>query len=162
MGTKTFSVVTSISMVLALTVAVLSIIGVTITGLYPGIIVLLLVALIPIASKFYAKKIISKSNDFQRNYYTTLTIINLLSILVVLWMTFVIVHDRVLHDCCWFLSGGTFTIVNHKRLPDLKLLDRSCYCDTQLLQTSWHFHSNKKYFTKNLCNQIIALIFATI
>ena len=100
METKTFSVVTSISMVLALTVAVLSIIGVAITGFYPGIIVLLLVALIPIASKFYAKKIISKSNTFRRNYYTTLTIINLLSILVVLWMTFVIVHDRVLHDCC--------------------------------------------------------------
>jgi ABC-type transport system involved in cytochrome bd biosynthesis fused ATPase/permease subunit len=100
MGTKTFGVVTSVSMVLALTVAVLSIIGIAVTGLYPGIIVLLLVALIPIASKVYAKKIISKSNDFQRNYYTTLTIVNLLSILVVLWMTFVIVHDRVLNDCC--------------------------------------------------------------
>src|SRR5258706_2035211 len=95
MGTRTFSVVTSISMVLALTVAVLSIIGVAITGLYPGIIVLLLMALIPIVSKFYAKKIISRSNDFQRSYYTTLTIINLLSILVVLWMTFVILVDRV-------------------------------------------------------------------
>jgi ABC-type transport system involved in cytochrome bd biosynthesis fused ATPase/permease subunit len=92
---KPFRVVTSISMVLTLAVATLSIIGVTITGLYPGIIVLLLVALIPIASKFYAKKIISKSNDFQRNYYTTLTIINLLSIIVVLWMTFVILIDRV-------------------------------------------------------------------
>ena len=100
MATKTFGVVTSISLVLALTVAALSIVGVTITGFYPGIFVLLLVALIPIASKFYAKKIIGKSNDFQRNYYTTLTIINLLTILVVLWMTFVIVHDRVLRDCC--------------------------------------------------------------
>jgi len=100
MATKTFSVVTSISLVLALTVAALSIVGVTITGFYPGIFVLLLVALIPIASKFYAKKIIGKSNDFQRNYYTTLTIINLLTILIVLWMTFVIVHDRVLRDCC--------------------------------------------------------------
>ena len=100
METRTFSIVTSISMVLTLTGAVLSIIGVAITGLYPGIIVLLLVALIPIASKFYAKKIINKFNDFQRNYYTTFTIINLLSILVVLWMTFVIVHDRVLRDCC--------------------------------------------------------------
>ena len=92
---KIFSVVASISMVVTLTVAALSIIGVAITGLYPGIIVLFLVALIPIASKFYAKKIISKSNDFQRNYYTTLTIINLLSILVLLWMTFVILVDRV-------------------------------------------------------------------
>src|ERR1700704_4493741 len=95
METKTFSVVTSLSMVLILTVASLSIIGVVITGLYPGIIVLFLLALIPIASKFYAKKISSKSNDFQRNYYTILTIINLLSILVVLWMTFVILVDRV-------------------------------------------------------------------
>ena len=100
MGTKTFRVVTSISMVLAPTVAALSIIGIAITGFYPGIIVLLLVALIPIASKYYAKKIMGKSNDFQKNYYRTLTILNLLSILVVLWMTFVIVHDRVLNDCC--------------------------------------------------------------
>ena len=87
-------------MLLALTAAILSIIGIAITGFYPGIIVLLLVALIPIASKYYAKKIMRKSNDFQKNYYRTLTILNLLSILVVLWMTFVIVHDRVLQDCC--------------------------------------------------------------
>lgn len=46
--------------------AAMSVIGVAITGFYPGIIVLFLVALIPIASKFYAKKIISKSNDFFR------------------------------------------------------------------------------------------------
>ena len=100
MGTKAFSVVNSIAMVLTLTAAVLSILGIAVTGFYPGIIVLLLVALIPIASKFYAKRITGRSNDLQRNYFTTLTIINLLSILVVLWMTFVIVHDRVLHDCC--------------------------------------------------------------
>jgi len=100
MQSRTFRVVTSISMVLAITVALLSIIGVAITGLYPGIIVLLLITLIPIASKFYAKKIMRRSNGFQKNYYTTLTIINLLSIVVVLWMTFVIVHDRVLQDCC--------------------------------------------------------------
>ena len=82
-------------MALILTAATLSIIGVQITGFYPGITVLCLAALIPIASKFYAKKIISKSNDFQRNYYATLTIINLLAIPVVLWMTFVILVDRV-------------------------------------------------------------------
>jgi hypothetical protein len=95
MGTKTFSVVTSISMILILTVAAASFIGVAITGFYPGIIVLLLLTLIPIASKFYAKKFISKSNVFQKNYYITLTIINLLTMLVVLWMTFVILVDRV-------------------------------------------------------------------
>src|SRR6476620_5485242 len=100
METKIFSVVTSISLVLTVTVAILSIVGIAITGLYPGIIVLFFVALIPIASKFYSKKMINRSNDFQRKYYITLTVINLLLILVVLWMTFVIVHDRVLHDCC--------------------------------------------------------------
>lgn len=99
METKTSRVVTFISMVLTITAATLSIIGVAITGLYPGIIVLFNGS-DTIASKFYTKKIIIQSNDFQRNYYTTLTIINLLSIIVVLWMTFVIVHDRVLHDCC--------------------------------------------------------------
>jgi hypothetical protein len=96
METKTFTVVTSISRILAPTVAVLSIIGIAVTGFYPGIIVLSLVALIPIASKFYAKKISNKPHDFQRNYYTTLTVINVLSILVVLWMTFVITIDRVI------------------------------------------------------------------
>jgi hypothetical protein len=95
---KTFRVVTSISMIITIAVAALGSIGVTITGLYPGIIVLLLAALIPIASKFYAKKISSRSDYFQRNYYITLTIINLLSILLVSFMTFVIVHDRVFLD----------------------------------------------------------------
>ena len=87
---KIFRVVTLISMILTFTVATVSVIGVAITGFYPGIIVLWLLTLIPIASNFYAKKIISKSGVFQRNYYITLTIVNLLTMLVVLWMTFVI------------------------------------------------------------------------
>jgi hypothetical protein len=92
---KIFRIVTLISTILTLTVAFASVMGVAITGFYPGIIVLLLLTLIPIASNFYAKKIISKSAVFQRNYYITLTIINLLTILVVLWMIFVILVDRV-------------------------------------------------------------------
>jgi len=100
MESKTFGVVTSISMAVTLTVALLSIISAANTGFYPGIVVLLIIALVPTASKFYAKKIVTKPNDFRRKYYTKLTIINLLTILVVLWMTFVIVHDRILHDCC--------------------------------------------------------------
>jgi hypothetical protein len=95
METKTFRIVTAVSIVFTLMIAAFSIIGVTITGLYPGIIVLVLVALIPIASKLYAKKITGRSDDFQKKYFTRFTIINLLSILVVLWMTFVILVDRV-------------------------------------------------------------------
>lgn len=95
MGAKAFNVVTSISMIFIPTVASLSIFGVAITGLYPGIMVLILLALIPIASMYYTKKMSRKSNDFQRKYFTTLTIINLLAIIIVLWMTFVILVDRV-------------------------------------------------------------------
>jgi ABC-type microcin C transport system permease subunit YejE len=92
---KIFRIVTLISTILTLTVAFASVMGVAITGFYPGIIVLLLLTLIPIASNFCAKKIISKSTVFQKKYYTTLAIINLFTILVVLWMTFVILVDRV-------------------------------------------------------------------
>jgi len=92
---KIFRVVTIISMILTFTVAAFSIIGIAITGFYPGIIVLLILSVIPIASNFFAKNIISRSNSFQRNYYITFTIINLLTILVVIWMTFVILVDRV-------------------------------------------------------------------
>jgi hypothetical protein len=95
METKTFRVVTSISMVLTITIAAFSAIGIAITGLYPGIFVLFLVALIPITSRFYAKKIIKRSGDFQRKYFKNFTIINLFSIVIVLWMTFVILIDRV-------------------------------------------------------------------
>jgi hypothetical protein len=97
---KTFSVVTSISMVVVFVAAALSIIGISITGLYPGIIVLFLITLIPVASRIYAKKMASRPDKFQRSYYTTFTIINLIVILVIVWMAFVIVHDRILHDCC--------------------------------------------------------------
>jgi hypothetical protein len=92
---KIFRVVTLISMILTLTVAAASVVGIAITGFYPGIIVLLLLTLISIASNFHGKKIIRKPNIFRRNYYITLIIINLLTILVVLWMTFVILVDRV-------------------------------------------------------------------
>jgi uncharacterized membrane protein len=100
METKIFRTITSVSMVLTLTAALLSLFGVAITGFYPGIFVLLLLTLIPISSKFYVKKIAGKPSTPNKNYYTIFIILNLLSILVVLWMAFVIMHDRVLHDCC--------------------------------------------------------------
>lgn len=95
MKKKAFTLITTVSLVLTLTVTITGLIGITITGIYPGIIVLTLITLIPITSKLYDKKISTRPSDFKRNYSTTLTIINLIAILVVLWMTFVIVHDRV-------------------------------------------------------------------
>jgi hypothetical protein len=83
-----FRIVTLTAMILTVTAAVAGVIGIAVTGFYPGIIVLLLLTLIPIASRFFAK---SKSNV----YCIILTIINLLTILVVVWMTFVILVDRV-------------------------------------------------------------------
>ena len=92
---KIFKIVTLTSMIFTIWVAITSIVGIAITGFYPGIIVLLLLTMIPITSRFCAKKIISKSDSFQINYYKTHTIINLLTILIGLWMTFVILLDRV-------------------------------------------------------------------
>jgi hypothetical protein len=92
---KIFRVIAFVAMILTLTVTSLSVIGMSITGFYLGIIVFLLMSLISTASYFYAKQVVSKSNLFQRNYYRVFTVINLLSILVVLWMTFVILIDRV-------------------------------------------------------------------
>lgn len=100
MGTKTFRGITSTSAAISLTAAILSIIGIIKTGFYPAIIVLFLLALIPLASKFYTKKIVNKTGSLNKDYYTILAIINLLSIVIVLWIAFVIVHDRILLDCC--------------------------------------------------------------
>ena len=64
MAAKTCNVTISISMLLTLTVAALSIFGVLNTDFYPEIIVLLLVALIPLLLSFTLKKSINKSDDF--------------------------------------------------------------------------------------------------
>ncbi|ATL47386.1 hypothetical protein COR50_09510 [Chitinophaga caeni] len=100
MEPETFRIVISIAMIIAIAAAMLSIIGITTTGFYPGIIVLCLLVLIPVAARYYAKNIINRSNSFRKKCYTILAVINLLLILIILWMTFVIVHDRVLRDCC--------------------------------------------------------------
>ncbi len=92
---KAFRIVTLLSMIITLTVAVASLMGLAITGFYPGMVVLVFLTLIPVVSVFYAKKISGKSNDFQRSFYKTATFINLLTIGVVVWMTFVILVDRV-------------------------------------------------------------------
>lgn len=93
---KTLNTITNISMPLSLTAGLLSIIGIIKTGFYPGIIVLLALALIAVASRRYAKRINNSQHGLQHKYITTLIIVNLLLILVVVWMSFVIVHDRVL------------------------------------------------------------------
>lgn len=100
MGTKTFSLVSSISMILSFSTAILSVIGMVITGFYPGILVLVLLAIISISSKWYAIKISGRPPHFQRRYYTVSTIVNFFIIMMVLWVSFVIVRDRIVFDCC--------------------------------------------------------------
>ena len=95
MNFKIVKAVTTISLIYTLTVAFASLIGISFTGFYPGVIVLSLLTLIPIVSRIYLKKVIDKNDGAQRKYYLALTIINLLTILIVLWMSFVILVDRV-------------------------------------------------------------------
>lgn len=92
---RAFNLVSIVSLVLTLTAATLSLMGIFITGYYTGIVVLCALVLIPLTSRFYAKKSAHRSPAFQRNYLTLLTLINGLTILVVIWMAFVILVDRV-------------------------------------------------------------------
>lgn len=89
MKTKLFTTVTSLSMAATFIALLLALVGAAMTGFYPGLPIILFLTLIPIASRRYANK--AGSTAF-------LTVLNILVILVVLWMTFVIVHDRVLGD----------------------------------------------------------------
>lgn len=95
MEKKLFTVVSTISMIFLITAAVFSAIGTAFTGFYPGVAVLALLALIPVLSRLYSKKISAGSDNFQRNYYLIFTAVNLLVILIGLWMAFVILIDRV-------------------------------------------------------------------
>ena len=98
METRAFRTVTSVAMLCTMLSAILSLIGIAVTGFYPGILALVLINVIPIGSKLYAR---SKQRRAEgSNHHAGLLFLNLLAIVVVLWMGFVIVHDRVLHDCC--------------------------------------------------------------
>lgn len=82
-------------MIFLITAAVVSAMGTVFTGLYPGVPVLAILALIPVLSRLYSKKIDAGSHSFKRNYYLIFTAVNLLVTLVGLWMAFVILVDRV-------------------------------------------------------------------
>ena len=99
MNTKTLRLVTLTSMVLTLAAAILSVVGMALTGFYPGIIIMFLLTLVPIVSRSYVREK-AVAIKVEKRAMTLLFLLNLLVILVVLWMSFVIVHDRVLKDCC--------------------------------------------------------------
>ncbi|MBU4539188.1 MAG: hypothetical protein L6264_04960 [Weeksellaceae bacterium] len=95
MEKKLFTVVSTISMIFLILAAVFSAMGTVFTGFYPGVPVLAILALIPVLSRLYSKKIDAGSDSFRRNYYLIFTAVNLLVIMVGLWMVFVILIDRV-------------------------------------------------------------------
>lgn len=98
METKAFRIVTSLAVFIASLAALLSLAGIFFTGFYPAIPVFLIIATIPLASRMYAKKIGHKSASYRNRFFSLLTLLNSIVVLVVLWMAFVIVHDRVLGD----------------------------------------------------------------
>jgi hypothetical protein len=80
------------ALVMTLAAAALSVLGIMKTGFYPAIIVLCILPAVPFSSKAYVEN--------SGKVRGALVWLNALVILVVLWMSFVIVHDRVLGDCC--------------------------------------------------------------
>lgn len=95
METKTFKIITLISGLITITAAVLAIIGITVTGLYPAIFVLILLPMIPAGSRFYVKWTSNKLKGIEWNFNVALIIANLFTILIAIWMSFVILVDRV-------------------------------------------------------------------
>lgn len=91
-----FKIIVALSMGITATAAILGLIALVITGFYPAIIPLSLIPFIPIGSERYAKRTVGESSDFQRTYYTTFAMLNLLAILVVLWLSFVITIERII------------------------------------------------------------------
>lgn len=87
-----FQRVNSTALFLTLAAALFSLVGIVKTGFYPAIIVLCLLPAIPFVSRNYVGRT-GKATG-------ALSLLNGLVILVILWMSFVIVHDRVLGDCC--------------------------------------------------------------
>ena len=96
---KATRIMNRVAFVATLGAAMLGIIGMALTGFYPGIIVLFLLTLIPMVSRSYMRAN-APGPDGRTRKMTALLLLNLLVILVALWMSFVIVHDRVLQDCC--------------------------------------------------------------
>ena len=85
-----FRKVNFMALIMTIAAATLSLLGIVRTGFYPAIIVLCILPAIPISSKNYVKD--------SGKVRGALLWVNALVILVVLWMSFVIVHDRVLGD----------------------------------------------------------------
>lgn len=93
---KTFKVITSIARVFSLLGFALGVVGAVMTGLYPGFLVLIGLAIIPLASRSYVKQKIEVNTGASMQNHWLLTGLNFLVILVVIWMSFVILIDRVI------------------------------------------------------------------
>lgn len=98
MSYRTFRLISLVALIVVVAAAVASLAGIYVTGLYPGIFVLCLLTFIPLGSRSFTE---NKSDGSSKGIgLTLLGLLNILVILVVCWMSFVIIHDRVLKDCC--------------------------------------------------------------
>lgn len=96
MEPKAFRIISFLAIVLSFSAAIFCLLGLVITGFYPGIPVLLFLLLIPLVTGIYRKRMVYKSRTVRRKVYRTLTLINLLLIPIVLWITFVITIDHII------------------------------------------------------------------
>lgn len=93
---KAFNVITSIARVFSLLALALGIVAAVMTGLYPGFLVLIGLAIMPLASRSYVKQKIEMNAEGNKEPHWLLAGLNFLVILAVIWMSFVILIDRVI------------------------------------------------------------------
>lgn len=93
---KAFNVVTYIAKVFSLLALALGIVAAVMTGLYPGFLVLIGLAIMPLASRSYVKQKSEMNAEGNNQPHWLLTGLNFLVVLAVIWMSFVILIDRVI------------------------------------------------------------------
>ncbi|MFY8109015.1 MAG: hypothetical protein ACOVO9_08485 [Bacteroidia bacterium] len=76
--------------------ALLSLGAIWYTGLYPGLFVFQGLALL----SYFVNKKFTENTVEPRRFKVPIIGLNFLLFLVILWMSFVIIHDRILGDCC--------------------------------------------------------------
>lgn len=98
MNIKTFRFISTVSLVLVLAAALTSLAGIFYTGLYPAVFVFCMMIFIPLGSRYYVQQ--SSGSSPETKGLLLLGLLNILVILVVFWLSLVVIHDRVLQDCC--------------------------------------------------------------
>lgn len=97
MPLRLFKIVSAIALVVALLAAAIGFAAFFQAGFYPAFPFLCLLLVVPMWSRHH---VLHAQRATPGPRIALLTLANVLTILLALWLGFVVLHDRVLQDCC--------------------------------------------------------------